>query len=105
MCLQTWRKKAKPPAPAPASAPQIPAGLTERDAFVLQDLRAWPYRQGWARPLDLGGSTRSHHSATLAKLVRLGYAESTQRRSWGSRGSKVYRAAPAPAAEAGREGP
>lgn len=63
--------------------------LTERDKGVLATLREFP--QEWLRPMDVGGSCRSHHSATLAKLVRLGYAESKQRMPWGSRGSKVYR--------------
>lgn len=68
--------------------------LNERDQEVLNDLRAWLYGNRWARPMDLGGGSGSHHSATLAKLVRLGYAESKQRGTlaFNSRGSKVYRA-------------
>lgn len=66
--------------------------LTERETEVLNELRSWNYGERWARPMDVGGSNGSHHSATLAKLVRLGYAESKQRSAWMSRGSKVYRA-------------
>ena len=35
--------------------------------------------QKWVRPMDVGGSDGSHHSGTLAKLVKLGYAESRRR--------------------------
>ena len=35
--------------------------------------------QKWVRPMDVGGSDGSHHSGTLAKLVKLGYAESRLR--------------------------
>ncbi|ARB13722.1 hypothetical protein Ccr2_gp191c [Caulobacter phage Ccr2] len=41
--------------------------------------------------MDVGGSNGSHHSATLAKLVKRGLAEATQRSAAMSRGSKEYR--------------
>ena len=67
--------------------------LTERDLATLSDL-APTYLdspRAWYRPLDLGGGSRPHHSATLAKLEKRGLAESRQRSALMSRGSKVYR--------------
>ncbi len=67
--------------------------LTERDLSTLRDLTPSysdePRR--WERPLDLGGGSRSHHSATLTKLEKRGLAESIQRSGPSSRGSKQYR--------------
>lgn len=45
--------------------------LTERDREVLLALSS----EDWHRPMDVGGTDRSHHSATLQKLVRYGLAE------------------------------
>lgn len=50
-------------------------GLTERDLEILCGLSAG----GWLRPLDLGGTDGSHHSATLTKLARKGMAQFKQR--------------------------
>jgi hypothetical protein len=51
----------------------------------------------WWRPMDLGGHDGSHHSRTLAKLVKLGLAERRQRGSLtGIRGSWEYRALDTP---------
>jgi len=100
----TEAKKRKP-------RPVLP--LTERDWDVLETLRftndeaTCPRK--WATPLDLGAGNGSHHSQTLAKLVRRGLVEGFQRagtirgvttaRGVGmSRGSKCYRIT-----DAGRE--
>lgn len=45
--------------------------LTDRDLEVLDQLPTDEY----VRPMDVGGRNSSHHSATLAKLVRYGLAE------------------------------
>ena len=50
--------------------------MTTRQLRVLRELACFG---DWARPLDIGGGTRSHHSATLTQLVRLGYAERKDR--------------------------
>lgn len=80
--------------------------LTPRDFDVLNELvGVCDYKGGknthrrgeGATPLDVGGRNGSHHSNTLRKLVRLGYAEHKKLgRAWGDaptnyRGSKVYR--------------
>ncbi len=44
----------------------------------------------WVRPMDLGGCSRSRHSALLAQLARQGFVESKVR-STGERGLKLYR--------------
>lgn len=45
----------------------------------------------FVRPMDCGGSNGSHHSATLAKLVKLGFAKRRKRSPWAmSRGSWSY---------------
>jgi hypothetical protein len=48
--------------------------LSEQEWEVLRELTG-TRRWGWARPMDLGASNGSHHSGTLKKLVRKGYAE------------------------------
>lgn len=65
--------------------------LTENQLEVLRQFGSEP---GWLRPLDLGGSNRSNHSAVLAQLQRRGLVESKVR-SHGVRGSKLYRITPA----------
>ena len=55
--------------------PAQSATLTKRDRSVLAELEYACLNHGWATPLDCGGRNRSHHSATLVKLVRCGYAE------------------------------
>lgn len=63
--------------------------VTDRDVEVLLAL----LDAGWTTPLRIGGSSRSHHSATLAKLVRHGLVL-RKRRSTGVRGSWLYRISP-----------
>jgi hypothetical protein len=45
--------------------------LTERDHEVLASLDS----EQFLRPMDIGGTDSSHHSATLAKLARYGLVE------------------------------
>ena len=61
-------------------------GLTvaERDRRTLVNLDA----EEWLRPMDLGGSDASYHSASLARLVARGLAE---RKCRGSDRSFRYR--------------
>lgn len=68
--------------------------LTEREIEVLRELvpSCSDEAPRWMRPMDVGGSNGSHHSATLAKLVRKGLAEDTGRSVNMERGSKRYRA-------------
>jgi hypothetical protein len=61
--------------------------LTERQEEVLREMP--PGR--WVRPLDVGGSSGSHHSCTLAALFRKGQVERRQRGVGGPRGSWEYR--------------
>jgi len=65
--------------------------LTERELALLLDVPTH-----WVRPMDLGGSNRSTHSATLRALVAKGYVEKCRRDSLANdrgskRGSYVYR--------------
>lgn len=76
------------------------APLTPRDIEVLHDLVAFmfsPHAPTWARPLDIGGTNGSHHSATLAKLTKRGLVERVQRGTLdlfpgATRGAWQYRA-------------
>lgn len=61
--------------------------VSERDLEVLRDLCS---QSDWARPMDCGGTDSSHHSATLARLVRWGFAERKRRAGW-TRPSWLYR--------------
>jgi len=45
--------------------------LTDRDRAVLESLPSDEY----VRPMDVGGTDSSHHSATLQRLARFGLAE------------------------------
>lgn len=76
---------------------------TERDMETLNEL-VFAYDQftrdgpGGVAPIEFGGQNGSHHSATAAKLVRLGLVETRKRGyPWGKelarwyRGSNVYR--------------
>lgn len=70
--------------------------LNERDLETLEQLSAvntahkrLEIRDGWAKPLDIGGSDASHHSRTLRKLVRHGLAVIQDPRNY-SRG-KFYK--------------
>lgn len=58
--------------------------MTERQFSILRDLSD----ERWMRPMDLGGRDASHHSATLAQLVKHGHAE---HRTRGSDRSYKYR--------------
>jgi hypothetical protein len=51
--------------------------LTERDLDVLGELAHQSKEGRWLRPMDIGGTDASHHSATLNKLVSHGYAKLT----------------------------
>ncbi len=88
------------------------SGLTANQREVLAELefaniRA-RYPLAWCRPLDVGASNGSHHSATLHALVKKGLVqfkqrgsrdpdgwESSERKLFRSRGSKCYRITPA----------
>lgn len=70
--------------------------LNERQLEVLRELEhanhGSKYTLLWARPLDVGGSNDSHHSKTLAALVKKGLVKRQQRSALnGSRGSWQYR--------------
>ncbi len=69
--------------------------LTERDLDVLNELSCvrTAVLNDWVTPMWLGGINGSHHSATLAKLVRHGYAERKRRAGW-TRPSYLYRITP-----------
>ena len=48
--------------------------------------------EGWFTPLLIGGSSRSHHSYTLKKLIKKGLIETIQRHNFSMlRGSRIYR--------------
>jgi hypothetical protein len=48
-------------------------------AALLCDLADWTFEGGWARPMDLGGSSGSSHSYRLRNLAAVGLVESRQR--------------------------
>jgi DNA-binding MarR family transcriptional regulator len=65
--------------------------LSGRELQVLADLRDFR-GGGWARPMDVGGRSRSWHSRVLKGLVEKGLVERRERSAWLSlRGSWVYR--------------
>jgi Mn-dependent DtxR family transcriptional regulator len=80
--------------------------VSERDEEVLRELEG----RNWARLLDVGGTSGSHHSNTLAKLARYGLVQYKQRGTvdppngqndklalnsgWGKRRSILYRLTP-----------
>lgn len=64
-----------------------------RDLYVLRDMETTSAGVGWLRPMDCSGSDASHHSSTLASLVRLGLAE-RKRRAGITRPSWTYRISP-----------
>lgn len=72
------------------------AELNERQRDVLEHLlvahRICPPWGGWLTPMFCGGRDASHHSATLAWLVKNGLA---RRRLRGSNRSYMYRITPA----------
>lgn len=68
--------------------------LTDRQTHLLNELEAvhripghGRVDGGWSRPMDVGGTDASYHSAVLVQLVRKGLAE---RRRYGH-GSWLYR--------------
>lgn len=63
-------------APRPVWSAPAPAPLSLSDRNNLRAL-IWHRDRGreWVTPLDCGGENGSHHSASLAKLVRHGFAE------------------------------
>jgi hypothetical protein len=76
--------------------------LTERDIDTLGALRAASddaikhdpremRSQGWVMPMDCGGFNGSHHSYTLSKLARHGYAERYKFGGKREKGSCRYR--------------
>jgi hypothetical protein len=89
--------------------------LTPNQIDVLESLE-WAnirssYPLQWARPLDLGATNSSHHSATLAALAKKGLVQFKQRgeadpppgengrKRFRTRGSKCYRITPEGIAE------
>lgn len=65
--------------------------LTDRETELLHELAAWHRTEKiGARPLDLGAHNGSHHSATLARLVRLGLVERKERAAYQTRKSYRY---------------
>lgn len=62
----------------------------EREWVVLCDLDD----ERWLRPMDVGGRDGSHHSDTLARLVKRGLAE-RQPRGGRSKTAWAYRRTPA----------
>ena len=67
--------------------------MNEQQREVLGELRGGE----WLRPMDVGGTDGSHHSRTLARLVKAGLAERKKRGTLtntlfnGRRGSYRYR--------------
>ena len=89
--------------------PRKPAPLTERDLDVLRYLAHLSARPGKAetywRPMDIGGTDASHHSATLTKLAKRGFVEvDVFKAAWQVRGHKRYRISPAGGAELASRG-
>lgn len=69
--------------------------LIERDYAILAALldvrtRA-PSPQTWFRPLDVGGTSGSHHSPTLRKLERRGLVDQKPRTAGGRKFGRLYR--------------
>lgn len=59
--------------------------LTERQRMLLIDL-AWKRAKsgaGYWKAMDLGGTTRSHHSRTLSQLIRKGLVKDGSDRALG----------------------
>jgi len=69
--------------------------MNRTQAETLRELRVWlkfdTQYDGWARPLDIGGSNGSHHSNTLRRMIGLGWVESKSRSVFAGRGSYRYR--------------
>lgn len=76
--------------------------LTERDIRTLRELdeatrslmkhpTRKSHEEGWAMPLDCGGSNGSHHSYTLAKLAKRGLCDRKKFGGPHEKGSCRYR--------------
>lgn len=57
---------------------------------LLELLRTFDSPDGWARPMDLGGSDGSNHSQVLTRMVERGLVERQERGGW-TRKSYRYR--------------
>lgn len=73
--------------------------LTDRDLDTLEELAAanrdrlkHDIEEGWAKPMDIGASDASHHSATLKKLVRRGLVDIRDASTKRPGASRYYRA-------------
>jgi hypothetical protein len=71
--------------------------LTADEIVILRTLKVWRERDyGYARPMDVGGSDGSNHSAVLKKLARYGLVDRKRRNTIcnvfcnSNRGSYVY---------------
>lgn len=69
--------------------------LLEAEYFIRSPTSAtpWVWRmkgEGWFNTGDVGGRNRSHHSATLKKLVKRGLVETTKRPK-GSKARAVWK--------------
>lgn len=67
--------------------------IRDRELNALRELNhqgKYDDPDGWRRPMDVGGSDGSHHSATLNTLTRRGFVQRQQRAGY-SRGSCLYR--------------
>lgn len=75
--------------------------MTEYEAEVLGSLMGTEGSETGLRPLDFGGSSRSHHAQTAIRMVPKGWVERTFGSGWGKpkvnceRGSCRYRITPA----------
>ena len=67
--------------------------LKEHEAELLKELRAIG---DWVTPREVGGHDGSHHSRTLAKLCKLGFAERDACRGGWIRHAYKYRAVMTP---------
>jgi len=45
----------------------------------LRHAQAIPHHQTFARPLDIGGTSNSHHSNTLRRMAALGWVETDRK--------------------------
>ena len=76
--------------------------LTERQLEVLKSLQGhrsdalrWASVSLWARPLDVGGCSRSYHSAVLNQLAAKGLVEIKPLAKGMTRPPKYYKITPA----------
>lgn len=78
-----------------AGARAVSRPLLDRDYEALGALLAAsqlaPSPGAWFRPMDIGGSSGSHHSPTLRKLERRGLVEQKARTAGGRKFGRLYR--------------